>query len=452
MHPSVITTGIGSLFRPKSKTENPQHDGAAGQSNTAQTLSDTLASTGLNGSSVSPFNLPTNDPNYDPAFPNDIRLAQRSQLDGAIHFFTKYSDRLAQATRQYVTSHVEFGSCLADYPGLKRRYRAIRELEDIDDCTQSRGPDGRFLRRVRFANYYTASTGRSKPTPPVRDPKETSHISDGRTSQDQSYHQENRPNASEISQISTNKSDKDTLKSEPTDSQNYKSCDDTTSSEFALEATPDTLLEIPPFESGQGGLASHPDGILPPVPPVPDVIPAFDPSPYTTKAEQKKAQKEHSRMVKSYERARKDRDKVIRSREKAVSKLEKATAKERRQQAQEQNRDTSSEQQSLEESDPHINSELVGGAASERSIQPTAPKKDKKFCSLPPKDANGDRDPLWIRIHMKGMDEVVAHQSLFFPSEAYERLVGDVSAQIEQWVNDDATTRMIITEMEDVKA
>lgn len=451
MHPSVVTTGIGSLFRPKSKTENTQNNGSQSHPNAAQALSDTLASTGLSDSASSPFKIPQNDPNYNPTFSNDIQLTQRSQLDGAIHFFTKYSDRLAQATKQYITSHVEFGSCLADYPGLKRRYRAIRELADIDDCTRTPSPDGRLIRRVRFANYYTASTGRIKPTTPNQDLKETSNIPGDRASLNSLHAQTNRSNSfSARPQLSVNEDSKGSFRGgSGSDFQGYKSFD-TTSSEITSDVTPGVSTEATSLEYGLDMPSSHPDGVLPPVPPIPDAVPPFDPSPYTTKAEQKEAYKEHTQMVKNYEKARKFRDKAVRNRDKAVAKLEKATAKERRQQAKQNIRHTSSEP--LEESGRHVSNDLMGEQTSDRSIQPTAPKKDRKFCALPPKDANGVRDPLWIRIHMKGMDEVVAHQSLFFPSETYEKLVGDVSAQIEQWVNDDATTRMIMSEMEDMPA
>lgn len=447
LHPSVVTTGIGSLFRPKSKTENPQHGSGQDHSHDTQTLSETLASTGIDDSSSSPFTLPANDPNYDPAFPNDIRLNQRSQLDGAINFITKYSDRLAHATKQYISSHVEFGSCIADYPGLKRRYRAIRELEDIDDCAQARSPDGRLIRRVRFANYYTASTGRLKPTNPKGDLQATSHVSHDRTSENHLYEQMNKNSSvAASSQFSVNKHDGDTLKSESNvEFEGRKSYDDTAAPELITDVASGVSQKATPLEHGLDG-SSPSDGILPPVPPIPEDVPTFDPSLYTTKAERKEAYKEHSQMMKNYEKARKYRDKALRNREKAVAKLAKATAKEQRQQAKTKNRLKSSEDAPLEEPEPHMGE--AGGQASDRFVQPTAPTKDRKFCALPPKDENGVRDPLWIRVHMKGMDEVVAHQSLFFPSEAYERLVGDVSAQIEQWVNDDATTRVIMSEME----
>jgi len=85
---------------------------------------------------------------------------------------------------------------------------------------------------------------------------------------------------------------------------------------------------------------------------------------------------------------------------------------------------------------------------------PTKPKKLKKFCMLPPKDADGNKDPTWIRVFMENMDEVTAHTSLFFINETYEKLVGDVGARIEDWVREADSVRLVreMSEMEDMKS
>jgi hypothetical protein len=62
---------------------------------------------------------------------------------------------------------------------------------------------------------------------------------------------------------------------------------------------------------------------------------------------------------------------------------------------------------------------------------------------LPPKDAKGNKDPTWVRVFMNNMDEVTAHTSLFFMSDTYERLVGDVVALIEEWVREAETVRVV---------
>ena len=75
--------------------------------------------------------------------------------------------------------------------------------------------------------------------------------------------------------------------------------------------------------------------------------------------------------------------------------------------------------------------------------KPKPPPKDRKFCVLPPKDANGQRDPCWVRVFMENVDEVGAHCGLFFVDERYERLVGDVAERIEGWVHEDIDRRML---------
>jgi len=84
-------------------------------------------------------------------------------------------------------------------------------------------------------------------------------------------------------------------------------------------------------------------------------------------------------------------------------------------------------------------------AESKKDESPKAakPKRDKKFCMLPPTDSHGRPDPTWFRVYMEGVDEVGAHCGLFFVSDTYERLVGDVGARIEEWVREDMTERLI---------
>jgi hypothetical protein len=75
------------------------------------------------------------------------------------------------------------------------------------------------------------------------------------------------------------------------------------------------------------------------------------------------------------------------------------------------------------------------------------PKKLRKFCMLPPKDGQGNKDPTWVRVFMPGVDEVTAHTTLFFLGEAYEMLVGDVGARIEDWVRE-ADSMRVVRELE----
>ena len=176
MHPGVISTGIASLFQ--SKSEKPGEDGHAKPNDTVSAATSSTAS--LDPTYL--FEIAQDDPNFNPAFSNDKHLVERKGWQKAVYFISKHSDGLTKATKQYFWSHVEFGGCLADYPGLQRRYRRLRALEDIDEFKVQKDENGRFLSRVRFVNYYTASSGRIKtpksPTsetvPPITEMKDMS--------------------------------------------------------------------------------------------------------------------------------------------------------------------------------------------------------------------------------------------------------------------------------------
>lgn len=145
MHPGIIKAGLGSIFR---SDDSPP--AVPGQAQSGDIM----------------------DPNYNPPFFNDTRLPVRSAWRNAAHFVNKHSNNLTNATKQAFTSHIEFGKCMADYDGLKIRYCRIRMLEDGN--LQRRGTvlhGNRPPPRVRFVNYYTASTGRpKKPKAPTENP------------------------------------------------------------------------------------------------------------------------------------------------------------------------------------------------------------------------------------------------------------------------------------------
>lgn len=65
-------------------------------------------------------------------------------------------------------------------------------------------------------------------------------------------------------------------------------------------------------------------------------------------------------------------------------------------------------------------------------------KRERRFCILP----RDKSDKCWVKVEMKGVDEVGAHCGLFFVGEVYERLVGDVAARIEEWVGDETSRRL----------
>ncbi|KFY75623.1 hypothetical protein V499_04425 [Pseudogymnoascus sp. VKM F-103] len=178
MHPGLVVSGIGSLFRPA-----PPPPGSAQSTRESSTGTDTtdsgsissMPTTAASLTTVSSADTPltlstsnnssihtatTNDPYYNPPFANDINIKERSGWNSLLHFANKHVDGLTSATKQYFLSHIEFGGCLADFSGLKNRYSRLRHLEDVDDTTEAALASD--ARRIRFVNYYTASTGLPK--------------------------------------------------------------------------------------------------------------------------------------------------------------------------------------------------------------------------------------------------------------------------------------------------
>ena len=401
MHPGIIPSGIGSLFRPAPDTlaadapgtevQDPRQLPIPGQDSTEwpnvyhrmpdidylpDSSSNTLVATNSrtsNVGSLSPATSSVNDPNFNPPFPNDVRMATRTGWGNALHFINKHSDGLVRATRSYVTSYFEFGGCLADYKGLKDRYFRLRTLEETD----SQRRNGQM--RVRFTNYYTASTGRpKKPKPPSKvqeseqasidasDARKENVLTESETRISmESNHDDRLPlvdsgcpsNKGDNSNLQTSVEPAQVVKSgtisnqedssksgsyinvvdaDPvSDSDNFEDTlekidiNEVSSQELTLENTTsdtnsntagDTNLE--PFASTTHSLSTPPS--LPPIRAQPQEPAPFDPSEYPEKDARKLAEKEHSRQTKEYERAVKDRDRAIKDRRKLLEKREKA--------------------------------------------------------------------------------------------------------------------------------
>jgi hypothetical protein len=220
---------------------------------------------------------------------------------------------------------------------------------------------------------------------------------------------------------------------------------------------------------------------LPPIPHAPMEPGTLDLTPYPDKEARKIAQKEHDRKVKAYKQAIKDRDSALKDREKLEAKMRKNAAKEilKQRNADDKKRDKSEKgkgkQKQSETPDTAATSSILSPTTTNttahtspnltrqttlsqadshtplsptstkdiKSEKPEKPKRERKFCMLPSKNNAGERDPAWVRVFMKDMDEVGAHCGLFFLGPTYERLVGDVGADIEEWVKDDMTERMV---------
>ena len=160
MHAGVIKSGLSSIFKP---ADSPQP--------TPGDLSPATSGSSSNVFRPDTFTQPNpTDPNFNPTWRNDVVLPTRKGWSNALHFVHKHSNNLLSASKKLVHSHLEFGGCLADYEGLKARHTKIRMLEEDDEMKRrSVIRNGKTVPRVRFVNYYTASTGRPKRPPHSHD-------------------------------------------------------------------------------------------------------------------------------------------------------------------------------------------------------------------------------------------------------------------------------------------
>ncbi|CAG8117472.1 unnamed protein product [Penicillium olsonii] len=150
LHPSVISSGIRSLFR--------KSDDSKG----------TVAkkSQGLEEMEDSYFPIVTN-PNFDPSFGNDVRLLKSSRFLDTVQFFHKNMNHLPRSIFDSVMSYYKFPGYLNRLPHLRRQYKEMMRLEAADN-----GPN-----RVRFVNYYTEATGYKK-SPTKRSSQAGGHNND----------------------------------------------------------------------------------------------------------------------------------------------------------------------------------------------------------------------------------------------------------------------------------
>ncbi len=526
MHPGVIASGLGSLFIPASESPAPvpegngvevpleqdaqnsvslAHLGSESGPTTRPMPTESISTTSLPTISSASLDLPTKDPNYDPPFPNDVRLPQRTGWANALHFINKHSDGLAKATQAYVKSHLEFGGAMADYKGLKSRYASLRALEDL----RAHDPG-----RTRFVNYYTASTGRPKKpksTPISR--VQTDDLDNGAVQIEEETRRKSLEGAetqslSSNSKISFGVSDESTVTRGGTQVTENNSLggdghfiDDGATSESSqdmehVDPAPITDEELVKARSHAGPAApqsilstkssiSTTDDLyppsLPPIPPMPEEPPAFVPTSYADKDAQRLAEKDHARRIKAFQRAVKDCDKAISDRRKFLEKKEKDARKEKekglkaeekekmkvmekgekerakqaiegKKRAEKERVREEEEKKRIEKKQAKAEKEAQKKAASGTpSLSKTSsmgtrgeydgssserPKRDKKFCMLPPM-INGRIDPCWVRIFMPGVDEVGAHCGLFFVDGGrYQRFVVDVAERIETWVTE----------------
>nr|POF15197.1 hypothetical protein CFP56_42086 [Quercus suber] len=562
MHPGVVRSGLASIFKPAEETHHdefessltptPSHDtgsteGSSTQNDLTPRRSDTLWQPNLK------------DPNFNTPFPNDVKLPVRTGWESAWHFLSKHSKDLKGATKNLVSSHMEFGGAMANYGELKSRYGRIRLLEEpAADVRKSLTNGETAPSRVRFINYYTASTGRPKKSkePPKGEIMVAPSEPPSSASADESPLAPSETSASVESAIDpkAERVKAPDIIADPDDSDwdaaaRSLTIEDPHSEMRVLEPSPvaDTedhgniaaeTVETPLSTSADPSVTalsstSSSTMSLPALPELPRAPPPLDVSFIQDVATRKMVEKEHARASKAYLKAVKEREKSIaewRKREqkreksarqateraeKDAAKAELLTAKAREKEnittAQDTERKASiqkaneserpmthreqeelrllkekqrmeaealrmSGQQNNEVNDGRTESSNPTASAMSKltedrspsislhgkeressredisqrlgKVEPKsstpAPVKDRMFCSLPPKDANGQLDPCWVRIFMKDVDEVGAHCGLFFIDERYERLVGEIADRIEVWVKEDMDTRAVL--------
>jgi pimeloyl-ACP methyl ester carboxylesterase len=498
MHPSVIGTGIASLFKSTSpKAESPaggQHDADSqssffGPVDTATSEKSSSTSVLSPASSGSPgpsrqdtlFSQPS-DPNYNPSFTNDVNIPIRKGWKNTMHFITKHSDGLRKATKQYVKAHAEFGGAMANYSELRARYNKIRSLEESEERERKQlldksgawdtpGRDGiGVVPRVRFINYYTACHGRTKK------PKETLSVDEA-----------NKDARLSRSSLNLSRSPSPSISVEevrdtgvvhvaleepfsPTKDAGGRTLEPLQYVEHeAMESSGDENVDAQPLtttsttnsisSTDMTSALSSLHVTLPVWPPLSP--PPTEPAPpnlslYSDKTVQEALKREHERRLKSYKQEMKDREAILADRQKVEEKIRKAAAKEeiRKKRGKEKEEAKVVDDKTLKatQTPTLMNVSRPGTSSIDRvastspppkatdaeahadQSKPSKPPKDRHFCVLPSKDASGNRDYTWVRVFMPDMDEVQAHCGLFTVSEEYERLVGDVGDRIERWV------------------
>lgn len=534
MHPRVVKVGLASIFSP-APAKSPHNDDETPSVSSMQAggdyFNDRPSASTSTASVKSPEYLSPSqpDPNYNPAFKNDVHLPVRKGWEGAWYFLNKHSGDLRTATKQLVKSHLEFGGAMADYSGLKVRYTRIRGLEEQSERIRKAVIGSSVAPpRVRFVNYYTSSTGRPKkaktptsPEPSMETPALTVSNSDETQKttdeHDEKYSGEFSPRDDQILETDDDikefeaaenheRTSMDQLEPAPMpdiggDSSDAESWVDATENMEIAQSTPhdigDTKHGTPKLEQNLDIDTASPDKSselpatdLQTLPPIPDPPAKPDKPPfYADKESRKLAEKEYDRVLKLYFRALKDREKALRDREKLEKKRERQAIKEGKKAEKEVAKGNKNQEKYRKKTIERKESDHESVLAAEQkdaqkewkaalnhswndddstieplskhssSMQSTVlspqgsrtpgeeqkPFKDRTFCTLPPKDGSGIRDPTWVRVLMKDVDLVEAHCGLFFPDQnddRYEKLIGDVGERVCQWVGEAESERV----------
>ncbi|KAA8911302.1 hypothetical protein FN846DRAFT_936256 [Sphaerosporella brunnea] len=449
MHPGIITSGIASLFRPAPSP--PPVEESPGE----EQLDPFFAQRPDRNFTIVPSKKPANP------------------WESTLHFIAKHHENLTQATGKYLMSHLEFGACLADPVGLKKRYDQIRALENG-------GPQG----RVRFANYYTISYGREKgvvvkpPIPPeIEDGSEGFGVEAGLETAithlavvgaGGSVRTHSR--TSSASGSSTRSMQECVPEPMTPDDSPLLLLPDAVTDDSGPEVTADIpcpaveIVPSTPISPIKDVEASFPPMSPPPVEPTLQEIPDS-----VDKHLRKALERENKRLKAEYERQMKEYGKLVKDREKAISKVyqdrekerkkkekdeEKGRAEQEKVRLDQQKAELGRQKQQAEDLQKRLRKEQEDVDKRERDIQKLREKelqkageekakahkqpRQRKFCIVP-----SQPDYTWTPVEMKGVDEVGAHCGLFFVGEVYAKLVGDVADRIERWVDDERTRRVI---------
>lgn len=361
IHPRVIATGTMSLI--------PQKDAAD-----EEKLAREQESLGLEPA----FKSAHFSPNFDPPFKNDVRLVDRGFLSGVLHFVNKNTDHLSRSIFDRVVSPFKFAGCVNNYSELRRRYGHLMELEAESSPW-----------RVRFVNYYTASTGRKS--------------RNGKTKAERQAKKTERK-AERAERKAEKKAEKKAKKSMK------KNEESTRKVEIDLDEDA-TKIHSPEYSDTSSG--SEETEITTSV------------SNMTIKRKPLKSAVSRSSLATKNANDYKDNLLV----DHAGTALSTSTSIDR------------IENQSL--------SGIISLSTENGSVTTTDssdPNKQnlRKFILLPSHHWRHNNNSHWEPILMEDMDEVVAHQSMFIPQGAnYDHLVGDSVGRIEQWIENDLTRRFL---------
>ena len=360
--------------------------------------------------SQSSLNSPSQDPNYNPPYVNDIYRPQRSGWNSVGHFIDKYSDHLAKATIRRLDSQLQFASCVTDHVGLRKRHLALQTLEN------SRTQDDL---RVRFVNYYTASPGRPKKIKTVAPGEEdSSHMTAEATeslepprsglttasgsprisieSVDDMPLSQVPPQVMQSLSLSKERSENDTEQSRPdsgADSTNLPLAKTSFQNSDVMKGmSSDSLVHSDRAETrrNEAELRPHSESLeerlgLGPLPSRPQEPLPFSPASFSDNETCKLMENEHSRQVKAFERELKAYERTIKERQKFI---EKRTAAE--QKAAEKKLSTDEKKKAKAEKEL-IKQEAKAQAKAESAAARTEAKEKARISREAQKQEDGDR-------------------------------------------------------------